>query len=157
MNEYLESWRKVDKLQMFLGNSTSYTVLFPAFGQRLKQVKSVEVASRKLTMQYDIEDDRYIVLSAKMNRRSTDGQMASQFSPTTGTEIFRKTLAMFLRQMGLYGWKFFVCVSHLRVHRSPGLQCFRPHRQWTEDDWNIVLFTDSSRFTLSSNSRRQLI
>ncbi|GFW50722.1 transposable element Tcb2 transposase [Trichonephila clavipes] len=61
-------------------------------------------------------EDRYIVLSAKMNRRNTAQQ-----------------------------------------HRTARLQWCREHHNWTEQDWACVLFSDESRFSLSSDCRRQLI
>ncbi|GFW25328.1 transposable element Tcb2 transposase [Trichonephila clavipes] len=61
-------------------------------------------------------EDRYIVLSAKRNRRTTAQQ-----------------------------------------HLTTRLQWCREHHNWTEQDWACVLFSDESRFSLSSDCRRQLI
>ncbi|GFW22706.1 transposable element Tcb2 transposase [Trichonephila clavipes] len=61
-------------------------------------------------------EERYIVLSAKRNRRTTAQQ-----------------------------------------HRTARLQWCREHHNWTEQDWACVLFSDESRFSLSSDYRRQLI
>ncbi|GFW55168.1 transposable element Tcb2 transposase [Trichonephila clavipes] len=61
-------------------------------------------------------EERYIVLSAKMNRRTTAQQ-----------------------------------------HRTARLQWCREHHNWTEQDWACVLFSEESRFSLSSDCRRQLI
>ncbi|GFX35265.1 transposable element Tcb2 transposase [Trichonephila clavipes] len=61
-------------------------------------------------------EDRYIVLSAKRNRRTTAQQ-----------------------------------------HRTARLQWCPEHHNWTEQDWACVLFSDESRFSLSSDCRRQLI
>ncbi|GFU56604.1 transposable element Tcb2 transposase [Trichonephila clavipes] len=61
-------------------------------------------------------EDRYIVLSAKRNRRTKAQQ-----------------------------------------HRTARLQWCREHHNWTEQDWACVLFSDESRFSLSSDCRRQLI
>ncbi|GFT85125.1 transposable element Tcb2 transposase [Trichonephila clavipes] len=61
-------------------------------------------------------EDRYIVLSAKRNRRTTAQQ-----------------------------------------HRTACLQWCREHHNWTEQDWACVLFSDESKFSLSSDCRRQLI
>ncbi|GFV86855.1 transposable element Tcb2 transposase [Trichonephila clavipes] len=76
-------------------------------------------------------EDRYIVLSAKRNRRTTAQQVANQFLAASGKQISRK---MFSR-----------------------LQWCREHHNWTEQDWACVLFSDESRFSLSSDCRRQLI
>ncbi|GFV57276.1 diacylglycerol kinase beta [Trichonephila clavipes] len=63
-------------------------------------------------------EDRYIVLSAKRNRRTTAQQVANLFLAASGKQISRKLLP---------------------------------------DDWACVLFSDESRFSLSSDCSRQLI
>ncbi|GFV72773.1 HTH_Tnp_Tc3_2 domain-containing protein [Trichonephila clavipes] len=47
-------------------------------------------------------EDRYIVLSAKRNRRTTAQQVASQFLAASGKQISRKTVSRRLRGGGLY-------------------------------------------------------
>ncbi|GFT61371.1 transposable element Tcb2 transposase [Trichonephila clavipes] len=42
-------------------------------------------------------------------------------------------------------------------HRTAHLQWCREHHNWTEQDWACVLFSDESRFSLSSECRRQQI
>ncbi|GFY32627.1 transposable element Tcb2 transposase [Trichonephila clavipes] len=81
-------------------------------------------------------EDRYIVLSAKRNRRTTAQQVANQFLAASGKQISRKTVAR---------------PPHCR------LQWYREHHNWTEQDWACVLFSDESRFSLSLDCRRQLI
>ncbi|GFT12958.1 hypothetical protein TNCV_5096241 [Trichonephila clavipes] len=46
-------------------------------------------------------EDRYIVLSAKRNRRTTAQQVANQFLAASGKQISRKTVARRLRGGGL--------------------------------------------------------
>ncbi|GFT98593.1 transposable element Tcb1 transposase [Trichonephila clavipes] len=71
-----------------------------------------------------LAEDRYIVLSAKRNRRTTAQQVANQFLAASGKQIALKTVARRLRGGGLYA-------------RRP------------------VAY--ESRFSLSSDCRRQLI
>ncbi|GFW99100.1 transposable element Tcb1 transposase [Trichonephila clavipes] len=77
-------------------------------------------------------EDRYIVLSAKRNSRSTAQQVANQFLAASGKQISRKTVARRLRGGGLYARRPVVCVPLTRQHHE-------------------------SRFSLSSDCRRQLI
>ncbi|GFW27649.1 transposable element Tcb1 transposase [Trichonephila clavipes] len=102
-------------------------------------------------------EDRYIVLSAKRNRRTTAQQVANQFLAASGKQISRKTVARRLRGGGLYARRPVVCVPLTRQHRTARLQWCREHHYWTEQDWACVLFSDESRFSLSSDCRRQLI
>ncbi|GFU59615.1 transposable element Tcb2 transposase [Trichonephila clavipes] len=102
-------------------------------------------------------EDRYIVLSAKRNMYTTAQQVANQFLAASGKQISRKTVARRLRGGGLYASRPVVCVPLTRQHRTARLQWCREHRNWTEQDWACVLFSDESRFSLSSDCRRQLI
>ncbi|GFT24723.1 transposable element Tcb2 transposase [Trichonephila clavipes] len=102
-------------------------------------------------------EDRYIVLSAKRNRHTTAQQVANQFLAASGKQISRKTVARRLRGGGLYTRRPVVCVPLTRQHRTACLQWCREHHNWTEQDWACILFSDESRFILSSDCRRQLI
>ncbi|GFU95406.1 transposable element Tcb2 transposase [Trichonephila clavipes] len=57
----------------------------------------------------------------------------------------------------IYARRPVVCVPLTRQHRTARLQWCREHHNWTEQDWVCVLFSDESRFSLSSDCRRQLI
>ncbi|GFS87279.1 transposable element Tcb2 transposase [Trichonephila clavipes] len=102
-------------------------------------------------------EHRYIVLSAKRNRRTTAQQVANQFLAASGKQISRKTVARRLRGGGLYARRPVVCVPLTRQHRTARLQWSREHHNWTKQNWACVLLSDESRFSLSSDCRRQLI
>ncbi|GFX47022.1 transposable element Tcb2 transposase [Trichonephila clavipes] len=74
-----------------------------------------------------------------------------------GKQISRKTVARRLRGGGLYARRPVVCVPLTRQHRTARLQWCREHHNWTEKDWACDLFSDESRFSLSSDCRRQLV
>ncbi|GFW53418.1 transposable element Tcb2 transposase [Trichonephila clavipes] len=84
-------------------------------------------------------------------------QVANQFLAASGKQISRKTVARRLRGGGLYARRPVVCVPLTRQHRTARLQWCREHHNWTEQDWACVLFSDESRFSLSSDCRGQLI
>ncbi|GFS74955.1 transposable element Tc3 transposase [Trichonephila clavipes] len=102
-------------------------------------------------------EDRYIVLSAKRNRRTTARQVANQFLAVSGKQISQKTVARRLRGGGLYARRPVVCVPLTRQHRTATLQWCCKHHNGTEQDRACLLFSDESRFSLSSDCRRQLI
>ncbi|GFX92771.1 transposable element Tcb1 transposase [Trichonephila clavipes] len=62
-------------------------------------------------------EDRYIVLSAKRNKRTTAQQVANQFLAASGKQISRKTVARRLMG-GLYARRPVVCVPLTRQHRT---------------------------------------
>ncbi|GFU39890.1 transposable element Tcb2 transposase [Trichonephila clavipes] len=81
-------------------------------------------------------DERYIVLQARRNRRQTAGEIARHTTQATGRPISRFTVA---------------CPSEKAssvVRGTPELR---------DNEWGRVLFTDESRFSLSSNSHRIII
>ncbi|GFT48916.1 transposable element Tc1 transposase [Trichonephila clavipes] len=64
------------------------------------------------------KEDRYIVLSAKRNWRTTAQQVANQFLAASGKQISQKTVARRLREGGLYARRPVVCVPLTRQHRT---------------------------------------
>ncbi|GFV16628.1 transposable element Tcb2 transposase [Trichonephila clavipes] len=122
---------------------------------------------RKITdvaRQFDIAHSKYDACRrqiyrpiSKKNRRTTAQQVANQFLAASGKRISRKTAARRLRGGGLYARRRVVCVPLTRQHRTARLQWCREHHNWTEQDWACVLFSNESRFSLSSDCRRQLI
>ncbi|GFV57798.1 HTH_Tnp_Tc3_2 domain-containing protein [Trichonephila clavipes] len=72
-------------------------------------------------------EDRYIVLSAKRNRRTTAQQVANQLLAASGKQISRKTVARRLRGGGLYARRPVVCVPLTRQDRTARLQWCREH------------------------------
>ncbi|GFY34376.1 transposable element Tcb2 transposase [Trichonephila clavipes] len=84
-------------------------------------------------------------------------QGTNQFLAASGKQISRKTVARRLRGGELYARRPVVCVPLTRQHRTARLQWCREHHNWTEQDWACVLFSDESRFSLSSDCRCQLI
>ncbi|GFW56604.1 transposable element Tcb2 transposase [Trichonephila clavipes] len=142
---------------MLSGSSTSLTALFLRLW---KSFKTTGMCSRRqgggLVRSTTPAEDRYIVLSAKRNRRTTAEQVANQFLAASVKQISRKTVVRRLRGGGLYARRPVVCVPLTRQHRTARLQWCREHHNWTEQDWACVLFSDESRFSLSSDCRHQL-
>ncbi|GFS96453.1 transposable element Tcb2 transposase [Trichonephila clavipes] len=102
-------------------------------------------------------DDRYIVLQARRNRRQTAGEIARHMTQATGRPISRFTVAKRLHGGGLFARRPVRCVLLTPAHwRRRSLWC-REHRNWRDNEWGRVLFTDETRFSLSSDSHRILI
>ncbi|GFT41140.1 hypothetical protein TNCV_5034271 [Trichonephila clavipes] len=102
-------------------------------------------------------DDRYIVLQARRNRRQTAGEIARQTTQATGRPISRFTVARRLHGGGLFARRPVRCVPLTPAHRRRRSLWCREHRNWRDNEWGRVLFTDESRFSLSSDSHRILI
>ncbi|GFV58995.1 transposable element Tcb1 transposase [Trichonephila clavipes] len=102
-------------------------------------------------------DDRYIVLRAKRNRRQTAGEIARHTTQATGRPISRFTVARRLHGGGLFARRPVRCVPLTPAQRRRRSLWCREHRNWRDNEWGRVLFTDESRFSLSSDTHRILI
>ncbi|GFV48971.1 transposable element Tcb2 transposase [Trichonephila clavipes] len=102
-------------------------------------------------------DDRYIVLQARRNRRQTAREIASHTTQATGRPISRFTVARRLHGGGLFARRPVRCVPLTPAHRRRHSLWCREHWNWRDNEWGRVLFTDESRFSLSSDSHRILI
>ncbi|GFX66842.1 transposable element Tcb2 transposase [Trichonephila clavipes] len=101
--------------------------------------------------------DRYIVLQARRNRRQTAGEIARHTTQATGRPISCFTVARRLHGGGLFARCPVRCVPLTPAHRRRRSLWCREHRNWRDNEWGRVLFTDESRFSLSSDSHRILI
>ncbi|GFV90787.1 transposase [Trichonephila clavipes] len=102
-------------------------------------------------------DDRCIVLQARRNRWQTAGEIARHSTQATGRPISRFTVARRLHGGGLFARRPLQCVPLTPAHRTRCSLWCREHRNWRDNEWGRVLFTDESRFSLSSDSHRILI
>ncbi|GFU81790.1 transposable element Tcb1 transposase [Trichonephila clavipes] len=102
-------------------------------------------------------DDRYIVLQARRNKRQTAGEIARHTTQATGRPISRFTVAKRLHGGGLFARRPVRCVPLTPAHRRRRSLWCQEHRNWRDNEWGRVHFTDESRFSLSSDSHRILI
>ncbi|GFS70579.1 transposable element Tcb1 transposase [Trichonephila clavipes] len=102
-------------------------------------------------------EDRYLAVSVKRNRRSTASDLSRQLSSATGTTVSRQTVYRRLGHIGLYARRPVRCVPLTATHCRLRLTWSREHALWTPQQWSCVMFSDESRFSLQSDSRRTLI
>ncbi|GFW61639.1 HTH_Tnp_Tc3_2 domain-containing protein [Trichonephila clavipes] len=102
-------------------------------------------------------EDRYLTVIAKRNRRSTTSDPSRQLSAATGTTVSRQTVYRRLRHIGLYARRPVRCVLLTTTYCHLRLTWSREHALWTPQQWSCKKFSDESRFSLQSDSRRTLI
>ncbi|GFW58969.1 transposable element Tcb2 transposase [Trichonephila clavipes] len=107
----------------------------------------------KLAYQLNEEAER----TARRNRRQTAGEIAGHTTQATGRPISRFTVDRRLQGGGLFARRPVRCVPLTPAHRRRRSLWCREHRNWRVNEWGRVLFTDESRFSLSSDSHRILI
>ncbi|GFV70301.1 HTH_Tnp_Tc3_2 domain-containing protein [Trichonephila clavipes] len=102
-------------------------------------------------------EDRYLAVTVKTNRWSTASDLSRQLSSATGMTVSRQTVYRLLGHIGLYARRPVRCVTLTATHCRLRLTWSREHALWTPQQWSCVMFSDESRFSLQSDSRRTLI
>ncbi|UYV67797.1 hypothetical protein LAZ67_5002100 [Cordylochernes scorpioides] len=115
-------------------------------------IKRKEGSGRK--RKTDTSENRYLVVTAKRHREMTAIQLSNELSSATGTRISRQTVYRRLHEGALYARRPMVCIPLTSAHRRARLNWCLEHHAWTHDQWANVLFSDESRFSLNTDSRR---
>ncbi|GFT96609.1 transposable element Tcb1 transposase [Trichonephila clavipes] len=82
-----------------------------------------------------LNEDRYLAVTAKRNRRSTASDLSPQLSSATGTTVSRQTVYRRLRHIGLYARRPVRCVPLTATHCHLRLTWSREHALWTTEQW----------------------
>ncbi|KFM64981.1 Transposable element Tcb1 transposase, partial [Stegodyphus mimosarum] len=137
------------------------TLLRNSSGDMFKEGKHRSVQHRRYSTGHPRvttpNEDRYLAVTAKRNRRSTASDLSRQPSSATGTTISRQTVYRRLGQIGLYARRPVTCVPLTATHCRLRLAWSKEHALWTPQQWACVMFSDESRFNLQSDSRRTFI
>ncbi|KFM76010.1 Transposable element Tcb2 transposase, partial [Stegodyphus mimosarum] len=133
----------------------------PSVVHRLwRQFQTTDLASRKFSQGWPTTttstDDRYLTLCAGRNRNTTSIFLKSSLAAATGRLVSMSTVRRRLHEGGLYVRQPAICVKLTLRHRRNRSQ-WAQHVHWMRDQWRAVVFTDESRFSLESDSRRYLI
>ncbi|GFX48455.1 transposable element Tcb1 transposase [Trichonephila clavipes] len=102
-------------------------------------------------------EDRYLAVTAKTNRRSTASDLSRQLSSVISTTVSRQTVYRRLEHIGVYARRPVRCVPLTTTHCRLRLTWSREHALWTPQQWSCVTFSDDSRFRLQSDYHRTLI
>ncbi|GFV27181.1 transposable element Tcb1 transposase [Trichonephila clavipes] len=112
-----------------------------------RQFQTTGTAIRRFSSGRRPADDRYIVLQVRRNRRQTAGEIARHTAQVTGRPISRFTVARRLHGGGLFARRPVRCVPLTPSHRRRRSLWCREHRNWRDNEWGRVLFTDEIRFS----------
>ncbi|GFV63616.1 transposable element Tcb1 transposase [Trichonephila clavipes] len=98
------------------------------------------------------------VISRLWQRFQDDASdLSHQLSSATGTTVSRQTAYRRLEHIGLYARRPVRCVPLTGTHCRLRLTWSREHALWIPQQWSCVMFSNESRFSLQSDSRRTLI
>ncbi|GFX99898.1 transposable element Tcb1 transposase [Trichonephila clavipes] len=89
--------------------------------------------------------------------RNTASDLSLQLSSATGKTVSRQIVYRRLGHIALYACLPVRCVPLTANHCRLRLTWRTEHALWTTQQWSCVMFSDESRFSLQSDSRRTLI
>lgn len=99
-------------------------------------------------------EDNFIVVTSKRNRRLTAPEIRVEVNKTQVKPLSLTTVKRRLRDAKLYG-RVAVRKPLLRPqNKKKRMQWALAHRDWTEEDFKKVLWTDESKFELFGSKRR---
>ncbi|GFU57940.1 transposable element Tc1 transposase [Trichonephila clavipes] len=111
----------------------------------------------KLAYQLNEEAERTERPIRRLSQKKQAEDSGRNTTQVTGRPISRFTVARRLHGGGLFARCPVRCVPLTPAHRRRCSLWCREHRNWRDNEWGRVLFTDESRFSLSSDSHRILI
>ncbi|GFV67328.1 HTH_Tnp_Tc3_2 domain-containing protein [Trichonephila clavipes] len=107
--------RKIEEGRKITDVAREFDIAHSVVSRLLKSFKTSGMCSRRLgggrVRSTTPAEDRYIVLSAKRNRRTTAQQVANQFLAASGKQISRRTVARRLGEED-YTHGDLLCMSH---------------------------------------------
>lgn len=103
------------------------------------------------------QEDQFIKVLSKRDRRLTAPQIAATLNNTRKKPVSITTVKRRLLSAGLRG-----CVAAKKprltiTHKKNRLEWAKAHKNWTEEDWKKVLWTDESKFQIFGSNRRVFV
>lgn len=103
------------------------------------------------------EQDTKIRVKSLRNRRLTAPEIQAEFNEVTGSQLSTSTVQRRLREAGIFGRvaskKPLLTTRHVKAR----LAWAKLHTNWTQKDWENVLFTDESKFEIFGGKRRLFV
>ena len=94
------------------------------------------------------KEDSIIVRKSKSDRFKTAPQVRAEVKTQYGIHVSISTTQRRLREAGLHGRKARRKPRLTALHRKARLEFAKVHRDWTNEQWSKVIFSDESRFLL---------
>ncbi|GFU88116.1 transposable element Tcb2 transposase [Trichonephila clavipes] len=99
-------------------------------------------------------EDRHIVRNACVQPTASWAAIQTQVAPSLGTSVSSRTIQRRLSYRHLGSRCPLHVLSLTPTHRRFRLEWFLAQGKWTAAKWNQVVFSDESRFNLSSDDNR---
>lgn len=102
-------------------------------------------------------DDQYLRLQVLRNRHTTAVEARNRLQQATGVNVSERTVRRRLRGVQLFSRRPATGPRLEPLHRRARLHFALLHQQWTQQQWQAVLFTDEKRFGLRSPDGRERV
>ncbi|GFY30493.1 transposable element Tcb2 transposase [Trichonephila clavipes] len=99
-------------------------------------------------------ENRYIVRNARVQPTASSAAIQLQVAPSLGALVPSRTIRRHLDEGHLESWRPLSVLPLTHTHRRLRLEWCRARGNWTAAEWNQVIFSDESRFNLSSDDNR---
>ncbi|GFT24283.1 transposable element Tcb2 transposase [Trichonephila clavipes] len=100
------------------------------------------------------QEDRHIVRNVRVQPTASSAAIQAQVVPSLGAPVSSRTIRMRLAEGHMRSRFPLKGLSLTPTHRLFRLEWCRARRNWTAAEWNQVVFSDESRFNLSSDNNR---
>nr|XP_032528103.1 uncharacterized protein LOC116778268 [Danaus plexippus plexippus] len=102
-------------------------------------------------------EDKFIVVTSKRNRRLTAPEIRAEVNKSRSTPVSLTTVKRRLRDANLFG-RVAVRKPLLKPqNKKKRMQWALTHRNWSEEDFKRVLWTDESKFEVLGSKRRVFV
>ncbi|GFY06700.1 transposable element Tcb2 transposase [Trichonephila clavipes] len=99
-------------------------------------------------------EDRHIVRNARVQPTASSAAIQAQVEPSLGAPVSSRAIPSRLAEEHLESRYPLHVLPLTLTHRRLRLEWCRPRGNWTAAEWNQVVFSDESRFNLSSDDNR---
>ncbi|GFV47902.1 transposable element Tcb2 transposase [Trichonephila clavipes] len=99
-------------------------------------------------------EDRHIVINARVQPTSSSAAIQAQVVPSLGAPVSSRTIRKYLAEGHLGSRRPLLVLPLTPTHRPLRLEWCRARGNWTAAEWYQVVFSDESRFNLSSDDNR---
>ena len=101
------------------------------------------------------DDNKYLKILSLRNRKKTSTELANDINTATGKNVSSSCIRRHLLKSGLRGCVAIRKPLLRRANKEKRLKYAKQHKDWAQEMFNRVLYTDESKFEIFGTKRRQ--